>query len=93
MRRYSSRIDENQPEIVDTLRSAGASVESLAAVSGGVPDLLVCYKDTLYLMEVKNPEKPKRDQRLTPAQVVWHEKWCGTIHIIRTPFEALDVIK
>lgn len=34
-------IDANQPDIVLQLEQTGASVESLAAVGGGVPDLLV----------------------------------------------------
>ena len=35
------RVDRNHSEIVDALRQAGASVQSLVKVGDGCPDLLV----------------------------------------------------
>lgn len=90
--RRAARVDENQPAIVAALLRAGCSVQSLAAVGRGVPDLLVGFAGTNYLMEVKNPDKPKADQQLTEAQVVWHEHWRGTAHGVKTVDEALSVI-
>jgi hypothetical protein len=45
------------------LRSAGATVQSLAGVGKGVPDLLVGFKGQTLLFEVKDGFKPpsKRD--------------------------------
>ena len=49
--RFNAKVDLNQTEIVQALRQAGATVQSLAAVGKGVPDLLVCFRNKLYLME------------------------------------------
>lgn len=85
-------IDENQPDIVDRLRAVGASVQLLHLVGGGVPDLLVGYQTRNWLLEVKNPLKPRRDQRLTVDQVAWHQSWRGQVAIVRTIDEALAVL-
>lgn len=92
MPRRAARIDENQPEIVRGLRRVGASVESLAAQGGGVPDLLVGFRGRNYLIEVKNPDKPARDRQLTKAQVPWHQGWDGQVNICETLDECLEVI-
>ena len=39
MARTRGRVDQNQKDIVEGLRSVGASVEILSNVGGGVPDL------------------------------------------------------
>lgn len=49
----SSRSDGNQAEIVKTLRKLGYRVRSLQNVGGGMPDLLVCRRGQLELIEVK----------------------------------------
>ena len=48
------RVDGNHGDIVDALRRCGWRVQSLAALGGGVPDLLV-YRtgQPLRLLEVK----------------------------------------
>ena len=90
--RRASRVDENQAEIVLGLRAFGASVQPLHAVGQGCPDLLVGYNGTNYLIEVKNPEKPKADQYLTPRQFDWHAGWNGQKRVVRTTEQAIDVI-
>ncbi len=94
--RRRAHTDSNQAEIVRVLRAAGASVQSLAAVGKGCPDLLVAYKGVNYLFEVKNPAGLNglvaRGKGLTPDQVEWHRLWRGTIHIVNNETEALTVI-
>jgi len=90
--RKAARIDENQPEIVAALHKAGAQVQTLAAVGKGCPDLLVSLGGVNYLLEVKNPEKPKADRRLTPAQVVWHNKWRSPVAIVHSIEAALKAV-
>lgn len=90
MRRRAARIDENQPAIVKALESAGALVLSLAAVGKGCADLLVYRAGRFYLLEVKNPAKPKGDRALTPDQVKWHARWPVTV--VETPEAALVAI-
>lgn len=86
MRNYGAKRDENEVEIVNALRAIGASVAHLS--SKGIPDLLVCFKNKLYLMEVK------RDKgKLTPEQIKFHESWKGDIHIVRTAQEAIEILK
>jgi len=90
--RRAARIDENQPGIVDDLRKMGCTVQPLHLVGGGVPDLLVGAGGINYLFEVKNPNKPKSDQKLTPDQVEWHGAWRGQKEVIRTAQDAMDFI-
>jgi len=92
--KYHARVDENQKEIVACLRKAGAQVQSLAAAGSGVPDLLVGFGGLNFLMEIKNPKKPKSARGLTPSQIVWHGNWqeSGQVAIIETCKEALALI-
>ena len=48
------RVDANQTDIVDGLRAHGASVESLAGLGKGVPDLLVAYMGKTYLVAIQS---------------------------------------
>ena len=90
--RRAARIDENQPGIVNALRSIGASVQTLHDVGDGCPDLLVGWQGRNYLIEVKNPAKPNSDQRLTPEQDRWHIEWRGGVSVARTVEDALAAI-
>jgi len=85
MRHYGAKRDENEVEIVNALRAVGASVAHLS--SKGIPDLLVCFKNKLYLMEVK-----KLKGKLTPEQIKFHDNWNGDIHIVRTTQEAIEIL-
>lgn len=87
-----ARIDANQPQIVQALREAGASVESLAEIGNGCPDLLVGYAGENYVMEIKNPDMPISKRTLTKDQVAWHAAWKGIINIVETAEQALKVI-
>lgn len=91
MRRRAARIDDNQPDIVAALRAVGASVQSLAALGQGVPDLLVYFRG-LYLLEIKNPLQSRSDQQLTSDEADWHAAWGGPVYVVRTIDEALMVI-
>ena len=90
--RRAAKIDENQPDIVKGLRKIGASVQPLHAVGAGCPDLLVGYQGQNYLIEIKNPEKPKYDRRLTPDQAEWHGGWEGQKAVCETIDECLVAI-
>jgi hypothetical protein len=90
--RRAARTDGNQAEIVAALRAAGASVHPCHAAGQGFPDLTVGYRGVNWLIEVKDPSKPKADQKLTPAQEGWHRDWRGQVAVVRTPEEALAVI-
>ena len=75
--RRAARIDANQEQVVSALRAAGATVQSLAGVGKGVPDLLVGFQGKTLLMEVKDGRKTPSERRLTEDQVRWHGAWRG----------------
>lgn len=87
--RRRAKVDDNQKEVVQALRAAGCSVQSLATTGAGVPDLLVGYGGQNYLLEVKNPQGRNR---LTPAQKEWHAKWRGQCAVVRSVQEAFSAI-
>jgi hypothetical protein len=82
----AAKIDANQNEIVDALRAVGASVQSLAKVGGGCPDLLVGWGGKNYLIEVKD------GSGFTPAQKTWHRDWQGKAHVANNIEEAMTII-
>lgn len=73
----AAKIDANHEQVVSALRAAGASVQSLAGVGKGVPDLLVGFQGKTLLMEIKDGKKTPSERRLTEDQVKWHGAWRG----------------
>ena len=90
--RRAARIDDNQTAIVKALRKAGCSVLSLAAVGGGVPDLLVGRAKQNYLMEIKDGDKSPSRRKLNNAQHIWHTIWEGEVDIVKNKIEALRAV-
>jgi len=84
----NAKVDLNQKAVVEALRAIGASVQSLAPVGQGVPDLLVGWRNRNYLIEVKTLKG-----KLTEPQVKWHGDWKGTVHVVRTAKEAIEVLQ
>jgi Holliday junction resolvase len=82
------RTDANQKEIVEALRTAGASVFVVSSVGAGLPDLLVGYRGNNFLLEVKN--LAGRGERLTPRELEFMDTWRGHVAIVRSPEEALE---
>ena len=96
MSRRAARIDENQPGIVDALRSAGAYVFVCSDIGRGYPDLTIVHPNCgLQLVEIKNPEKPVADQRLKPDQIEFHAQCLGhgyQVHVVKSIDEALALV-
>jgi hypothetical protein len=86
MRRIS-RVDKNQAEIVQALRQIGAHVLLLHQHGSGCPDLLVGYRDNLWLMEVK-----VRGGKLTMDEESFYNEWRPYMVVIHSPEEALQAI-
>ena len=91
--RRAARTDDNQQAIVDALRKAGASVQSLAAIGKGCPDLLVGCRGKNVLMEIKNENRPPSKQRLTTDEKVWHDSWRGSVAIVKNVNDALQAME
>lgn len=77
----AAKVDANHGEIVTALRKVGASVQSLAAVGSGCPDLLVGFRGCNFLIEVKDGAKPPSARKLTDDQTIWHGAWRGDVRI------------
>lgn len=87
--RTKSRVDANQEEIIKALRGAYASVQPIHTVGAGVPDLLVGYRGKNFLFEIKDGNKYKSHQKLTPHQEKWHEEWRGQVVVVNSVRDAL----
>jgi hypothetical protein len=83
--RYAARRDANEAIIIEALRTVGATVIRLSET--GVCDLLVGYRGSNYLIEIKM-EKGK----LTDEQFSFFQTWRGQCDVARTPQEALKII-
>ncbi len=94
---YNRKTDANHTTISGALRDVGASVSSLHAVGGGLPDLLVgrsspcpcCgmhYPQT-YVIEIKTERGT-----LTKPQLAWRADWRGQLAVVRTIDEALAAV-
>jgi Holliday junction resolvase len=95
--RRAAKVDANQEQIVEALRAVGATVQTLAAVGKGVPDLLVGYQGKTLLLEVKDGRRPPSERRLTEDQLVWHGAWRGgplaVVDGVDAALRALGAIK
>lgn len=89
---YAKRIDRNQPQIVSNLRRIGATVQILSMVGKGCPDILVGFKGTNYLFELKDGEKPKSKKQLTEDEKVFFDTWRGQVHKVESIDEILAVL-
>lgn len=92
MRRFF-RVDENQTEIIKALRAIGATVQPLHTVGKGCPDLLVGWRQKNFLFEIKNPAKPKRDQRKTADQEKWVREWRGPVFVVTSSLQAIGFLQ
>lgn len=81
------KVDGNQGEIVDQLRQIGATVQSMASVGDGCPDLLVGLNGRNYVFEVKEAGKGLR-----PRQVLWFGEWKGQADVVTCLADCLEVI-
>jgi Holliday junction resolvase len=89
----AARIDANHEQVVLALRTAGATVQSLAATGKGVPDLLVGFQGKTLLMEIKDGRKAPSERRLTEDQLKWHGAWRGgPLAIVDSPDAALRML-
>ena len=95
--RRAAKVDANQEQIVQALRACGATVQSLANVGKGVPDLLVGYQGKTLLLEVKDGRLAPSARRLTEDQLVWHGAWRGgplaVVDGVDAALRALGAIK
>lgn len=71
---------------MEALRAVGASVQSLAKVGGGCPDILVGWRGGVWVIEIKD------GSQFTPAQKKWHREWQGKAYVANNVSEALEIV-
>jgi Holliday junction resolvase len=91
--RTRGRTDGNHRSIVSGLRQAGCSVQSLASVGSGCPDLLVSIRGVNYLFEVKDGSKSPSERKLTDDELDWINNWRGQVSVIGNLETALQIMK
>lgn len=90
--RRAARVDDNQQQIVDALRKAGAYVR-VVTQGEGLPDLLVGYNGYTLLLEVKDGNKPPSARKLTTAEENFFLNWRGgLLAVVNSSQEALDIL-
>lgn len=90
--RRAARVDANHADLVKLARSVGASVQSLASIGRGCPDLLIGYRHTNYVVEVKDGTKSPSERALTPDEADWHATWRGRVAVIESPEQLLALL-
>ncbi len=90
--RRAAKVDDNQSEIVAALRRVGCSVQSLAGVGRGCPDLAVGFRGRNFFLEVKDGSKAPSKRRLTPDEEAFHARWRGHVAVVETVEDALKTV-
>lgn len=88
-RGHKGRTDGNHSDVIKALRDASIGAASIAAVGGGVPDIIAGYRDLNVLLEVKDGNKPASERKLTKAEEDWHATWPGQRAVVNSPEEAV----
>jgi len=92
--RTRSKVDANHATIVGAMRMIGYSVQSLAPVGKGCPDIIVGGKSRSTgrpfnaLLEIKDG-----NAQLNEVQKDWHAAWKGQVCVVRNIDDALAVME
>ena len=88
--RIRAKVDDNQPEIVNQLRSIpGVTVWNTHQLGKGFPDIIVGYKGVNYLFEIKN----RHGKLLIPlSEQEFYDNWQGQTEIVYDLDEILEVM-
>lgn len=97
MTRSTGNLDANHHEIANAFRGLGCSVQSLADVGKGCPDLLVgidCGNLRVNLLvEVKAFPAGTLKGELNDDQTRWHESWRGQVATVRSLEDVGRLVK
>jgi len=90
--RRAARTDATHAAVVQAFEAMGCAVLDLSRVGAGCPDLLVARGGRMVLVEVKDGAKAASRRQLTPAQVVFHDRWPGPVVIVARDADVADVV-
>ncbi len=88
--RRAAKIDATQDQVVSLARAFGATVQSLATVGNGCPDLLIGYKGHTVLVEVKDGGKPPSQRALNENQLKWWANWQGGTLVVVNDAQGME---
>lgn len=93
--RRAAKVDSNQSEIVAMLRKRGAVVLITSQLKNAF-DLLVGYNGKLYIVEVKDGNKPPSARKLTAGELQCKERFerVGVkYYVVSSVEEAIELIE
>jgi hypothetical protein len=91
--RRRARVDANQQEIVAALRHVGATVIHTHMVGSGFVDIVVGFRNSTFLLELKDGSKPPSRRALTEDEFALHTTWRGgPLVVVSSVDEALEAI-
>lgn len=64
----NAKVDANQNEIVKALRKIGATVIITSQLKNAF-DILVCYRGKIYIVEIKDGDKPPSARKLSEGEM------------------------
>lgn len=86
------RRDANHADVIKAVKGIGASVLDLADLGGGCPDVLVGFRGVNLLLEIKDGRKSPSARKLTPAEQKFFRDWRGTVYIVFSPEDAINIV-
>lgn len=92
--RRSAKVDSNQPEIVKALRNIGAFVLVTSQLKNAF-DVLVGYHGKLYIIEIKDGNKPPSQRKLTEGELKCKQGFESVsvpYHVVNSVDEAIELI-
>lgn len=93
--RRNAKVDSNQKEIVDALREYGATVLIVSQLKNAF-DILVGFNSKLYIVEIKDGNKPKSARKLTDGEQKckeFFERVGCKYNIVESVEDAINLIK
>lgn len=93
MRRIAA-VDRNQSEIVAALRKIGATVLITSQLKNAF-DILVGYSGELFIVEIKDGEKPPSAKKLTEGELKCKQNFnrAGVLyHVVESVDEAIKLV-
>lgn len=88
----ASRVDANQPEIVETFRKLGWSVSCTHAAGGGFPDTIISkYGWLTIVVEIKDSRKPRSARELKDSQRLFFFSWQGLKAVVTCKEDCLRI--
>ena len=90
--RVNAKVDANHPQIVKELRKLkGVTVRSVATIKNFL-DIVVGYDGKNYLFEIKDPDKPPSQRKLTEGEQKFFDEWTGQADLALTTQDIIEII-